>query len=419
MKKRVYAIIMVLIMIITLIPLNVSASTNDIGLFLRYSDWNNGPVENLNNELQSYYRNAPGYNNPLFFYFVEDGKEVRLSAADLTVSNNILKLYASSENADAVMVELLDFGSTTINYEKNGVIYSLNVDVMIPDVGFYSSSVASQGAFIRNFTVTNTEDTFYLVATNGWKLTNVVSIEAEDYADVQILNDKACVSITITGNPESGSWFALSFNCKYANGYITSHEYGLEIINSVCMHKTTKLVDEKTVGCTIDGYTGNEVCTACGVRVKKGEVIKATGHKYVNGICTNCQDKVVIGKPVEDVDTSKPLEEVKESVSEGVIEEIQKEIESGNRITTEIVTDVIKESEIESNTVEMIKDKIGENGKVVQYLDLSVLIKSVSAEGTETVPETGDDRCIILWGIYLMISFCVVLVVGKKRCSIK
>ncbi|MBQ3545987.1 MAG: hypothetical protein IJA34_13560 [Lachnospiraceae bacterium] len=52
-------------------------------------------------------------------------------------------------------------------YEKNGVIYSLNVDVTIPDVGFYSSSVASQGTFIRDFTVTDTEKTFYLMADNG------------------------------------------------------------------------------------------------------------------------------------------------------------------------------------------------------------------------------------------------------------
>lgn len=200
-----------------------------------------------------------------------------------------LRLYFKKEGKNEKTSICYNHG---INYEKNGVIYSLNVDVTIPDVGFYSSSVASQGTFIRDFTVTDTEKTFYLMADNG------LTIE-----DVKLL-------------------------------------YGAE-----------------------DGYTGDEVCASCGVVVKKGEAIKAIGHKYVSGICINCQDKVVINKTVEEVDTSKTAEEVKESVSEGAIEEIQKEIES--------------------------------------------------------VPETGDDRCIILWGIYLMISFCVVLVVGKKRCSIK
>ena len=40
--------------------------------------------------------------------------------------------------------------------------------------------------------------------------------------------------------------------------------------------------------CTEDGYTGDEVCTICGEIVKKGEVIKATGHQYKDGKCTVC-----------------------------------------------------------------------------------------------------------------------------------
>ena len=52
-------------------------------------------------------------------------------------------------------------------------------------------------------------------------------------------------------------------------------------------HKT-QLVGAKAAACTEDGYTGDEVCKTCGVTVKKGEVIPATGHHYEDGKCTVC-----------------------------------------------------------------------------------------------------------------------------------
>ena len=47
-------------------------------------------------------------------------------------------------------------------------------------------------------------------------------------------------------------------------------------------------MNAKAATCTEDGYTGDEVCTICGEIVKKGEVIKATGHQYKDGKCTVC-----------------------------------------------------------------------------------------------------------------------------------
>ena len=49
-----------------------------------------------------------------------------------------------------------------------------------------------------------------------------------------------------------------------------------------------ELKNAKPATCTEDGYTGDEVCTICGEIVKKGEVIKATGHQYKDGKCTVC-----------------------------------------------------------------------------------------------------------------------------------
>ena len=53
----------------------------------------------------------------------------------------------------------------------------------------------------------------------------------------------------------------------------------------------TQLVGAKDATCTQDGYTGDEVCKTCGETVTKGEVVKATGHHYKDGKCTDCGEK--------------------------------------------------------------------------------------------------------------------------------
>ena len=59
-----------------------------------------------------------------------------------------------------------------------------------------------------------------------------------------------------------------------------------EIINATG-HKT-EVQNAKPATCTEDGYTGDTVCTVCGETVAKGEIIKATGHNFVDGSCTIC-----------------------------------------------------------------------------------------------------------------------------------
>ena len=50
----------------------------------------------------------------------------------------------------------------------------------------------------------------------------------------------------------------------------------------------TETVNAKAATCTEDGYTGDVVCKTNGETIKKGEVIKATGHQYKDGKCTVC-----------------------------------------------------------------------------------------------------------------------------------
>ena len=60
-----------------------------------------------------------------------------------------------------------------------------------------------------------------------------------------------------------------------------------------CYHRQTEIRNAKAATCTEDGYTGDTYCKSCGARIAKGTVIPATGHSYVNGVCTVCGDTQV------------------------------------------------------------------------------------------------------------------------------
>lgn len=54
-----------------------------------------------------------------------------------------------------------------------------------------------------------------------------------------------------------------------------------------CEEHTTELIGAVEVTCTTDGYTGDEVCTNCGIVVVRGEVIASEGHAYGEWVTTD------------------------------------------------------------------------------------------------------------------------------------
>lgn len=51
---------------------------------------------------------------------------------------------------------------------------------------------------------------------------------------------------------------------------------------------TEYVVDALEPTCTEDGTTAGSYCSACGIEISSTEIIPATGHSYVNEICTKC-----------------------------------------------------------------------------------------------------------------------------------
>ncbi len=72
-------------------------------------------------------------------------------------------------------------------------------------------------------------------------------------------------------------------NCETTDGVKTyTCKYCADVQTEVVEHSgahITEIQNAKEATCTEDGYTGDEVCTVCGVTVTQGEIIDSLGHK--------------------------------------------------------------------------------------------------------------------------------------------
>ena len=73
----------------------------------------------------------------------------------------------------------------------------------------------------------------------------------------------------------------------------TNHN-GTAQLNAIVVSVTAHTCDANTVleaveaGCETVGYTAGTACSVCGAVQSGHEEVEATGHNYVNGVCTGC-----------------------------------------------------------------------------------------------------------------------------------
>lgn len=90
-----------------------------------------------------------------------------------------------------------------------------------------------------------------------------------------------------------------------------------------------------------------------------------------------------VDKLVQAIRSGKVTSEMRKLYSEQLINAIADAIKAGDDITTEIAATVVSEDQVNAAEAEQIKKSLGKDGKIAQYLELSILIKSVSSDGTE------------------------------------
>ena len=117
--------------------------------------------------------------------------------------------------------------------------------------------------------------------TNGGSFINAQNIFPNQYA-------KEPQSPTRTGYKFAG-WYkesecknAFDFDTEPITSNITLFAFWYknnDVLN--CAHEQTEVINKSSPTCTEAGYTGDTYCKLCGKKLYDGEVILATGHKYV------------------------------------------------------------------------------------------------------------------------------------------
>lgn len=137
---------------------------------------------------------------------------------------------------------------------------------------------------------------------------------------------------------------------------------------------TTELRNAKEATCTEDGYTGDLICSRCGETIQKGEMIPATGHHYVDGVCDVCGQ--------EDPNFVPPTQEPEQGVV--VDNQTDEQITVGN--AQEVFEDhtVITVENIEDGELYEIVEKALEN--VADMEHVAILDINATLDGQEVQP---------------------------------
>lgn len=155
----------------------------------------------------------PGETLSVFFCFVQGDEVLEVAVDELTIGDAaILTAEQSAENENATDIQCIDFGKTTISYTAdNGKTYSIDVVSELQLVGFYSRPEVSEEYYINEFTITDTDDTFYLVAQDGYTLGNPSLYGSfADFATIELSDDNKYAVITVNeAPPHSGDSYSV------------------------------------------------------------------------------------------------------------------------------------------------------------------------------------------------------------------
>ena len=166
------------------------------------------------------------------------------------------------------------------------------------------------GGMVNTYYLATTENVadaidVYVEETDGGYYFYTLNGEEKLYINMVVNGDhvngvyEAAASTVYAFNTEKGTliatvdgvdyWFAtyeehttMGPNKVEYNGF-----YGMFYLN-ICEHTSTTLVGAMEATCTVEGYTGDTVCAACGEILVPGEVIPVTEHTYVDGVCSSC-----------------------------------------------------------------------------------------------------------------------------------
>ena len=194
------------------------------------------------------------------------GENIAYSTGNVTAEKFVSMWMASSGHKANILGDYTGIAVGIYYDENSDTTYAVQLFVSDEEDGqyTYTDTVVPPTCTEQGYTLhTCNED-----ASKSYK-DNYIDALGHDYGDSVVTTPATCT--------ESG---VKTYTCSRCGDTTT------EIINAT--GHQTEVQNAKEDTCTEDGYTGDTICTVCGETVAKGEVIKATGHNFVDGSCTIC-----------------------------------------------------------------------------------------------------------------------------------
>ena len=171
---------------------------------------------------------------------------------------------------------------------------------------YYDHVATADGTVTVKVSGENWKYTFEHYDAEGTKLSGKDYYNKNGDADTQTLEVKTGEKIVVMVGTSQGY--------SQPGGDITVN-FHFEATAEPCQHTNSETRNAVEATCTTDGYTGDTYCVDCGEKIAAGEVVTATGHNFVDGVCTIC------GAPDPDYvpDHSNPLALGKNDIQSGVV----------------------------------------------------------------------------------------------------
>ncbi len=165
---------------------------------------------------------------PIQLAFFDGESYQLLTPEDVTTTNVIL----FPREDGYLMLEAPGIDDGTISYQnpKDNKIYTMEIPVQLPDVWYYSSPVASKDTYLNDWVYDGTDktDTIYLVATNGYQITELPTL-LEGSRDATLSKDGTYVTIQLTGAQDDLTEF-LRLSASLRKGNVQDDPRGLHFV---------------------------------------------------------------------------------------------------------------------------------------------------------------------------------------------
>lgn len=295
---------------------------------------------------------AKGYGTDVWVYYVEGTTETRLGFADLKSSDtDVLQLVDPHYGNGMVNLSTVGWGQAAVTYEKNGKTYSFDIISDVQDYGYYTELRVARDTWIRSFTVTDENDTFYFISNNGTTFDAVYPTQdLADIANITVSADKSYIEIRVTGEPSEYGEYGLEFEITGAPGMRS-----VDILDFIKDLRTKVEVEDLPV---INPKVPVTEVTVGVDQSKTTEALEETTKEIVNTVADGSA-----------------ATQISQDVADSIKNALDNESEL--KVTTTVYIEPLKKEEIQDEEllkdIETIEDNLGD-GLIAQYLDLGVIM---------------------------------------------